>query len=167
MRHKIQRPLTFTETVARAQTVTQHVFWSDVLTTDHCGNGCNAHADWPSSHCNSAVSPITVPYATEMLKYGRTRSWHRERDWIICVVINECRSNPGVRYYDKSAGKNFKTRLLFLRCNLLWFTSPLLSAMVKNGMATLPQSEEPLMLALSRQNGQRRSIRLSKASGSS
>jgi len=82
MRHKIQRPITFTETAARAQSVTQHIFWSDVLTTDHCSNSCNAHADWRSSHCNSAFSPITVPYVTEMLKYGRTRSWDREREWI-------------------------------------------------------------------------------------
>jgi hypothetical protein len=40
----------------------------------------------------------------------------------MCVIINECRSNQGVRYYDKVQEKYFKARLLYyavIYCELL------------------------------------------------
>jgi hypothetical protein len=67
----------------------------------------------------------------------------------MCVVLTEW---YGITVRVKE--KYFKTQqacmdITVLRCTLLWFTSLLLTARVKTGMGTLPQSEEPLKLSLS------------------
>jgi hypothetical protein len=44
------------------------------------------------------ISPFHLSHNFRF-KYSQTRLQRHERDWIFCVVINECRCNRGVSYY--------------------------------------------------------------------
>jgi len=53
--------------------------------------------------------PVTKEGSTE---YSGTQLRHRERDWVTCVVINECRINRGGEWYlGDSKGKIYQDKI--------------------------------------------------------